>query len=119
MVGYKDLYQVYETLKKLYEFSTVLADWAYFGYFAKGTILSESTDMFVITPNRQTFFFPETEIWILVIFKAALTSQRWPSCPSKPLSFQNLRHPQFLSNFPSPKFDYRRQRGNRLIERKT
>ena len=27
----------------------------------KGTFLSESTDVFIITPNRQTFFFPETE----------------------------------------------------------
>ena len=27
----------------------------------KGTFLSESTDVFVITPNRRTFFFPETE----------------------------------------------------------
>ena len=28
---------------------------------SKGTFLSVSTDVFVITPNRQTFFFPETE----------------------------------------------------------
>ena len=27
----------------------------------KGMFLSESTDVFVITPNRRTFFFPETE----------------------------------------------------------
>ena len=27
----------------------------------KGTFLSESTYLFVITPNRPTFFFPETE----------------------------------------------------------
>ena len=27
----------------------------------KGTFFSESTDVFVITPNRRTFFFPETE----------------------------------------------------------
>ena len=27
----------------------------------KGTFFSESTDVFVITPNRLTFFFPETE----------------------------------------------------------
>ena len=26
----------------------------------KGIFLSESTDMIVITPSRQTFFFPET-----------------------------------------------------------
>ena len=26
----------------------------------KGMFLSESTDVFVITPIRQTFFFPET-----------------------------------------------------------
>jgi hypothetical protein len=25
----------------------------------KGTFLSESTDVFVITPNRRTFFFPK------------------------------------------------------------
>ena len=28
---------------------------------SKGTFLSEDTDDFVITSNRQTFFFPETE----------------------------------------------------------
>ena len=27
----------------------------------KGTFLSESTDVFVITPNRPTFFLPESE----------------------------------------------------------
>jgi hypothetical protein len=27
----------------------------------KGTFLSEDADVFVITPNRRTFFFPETE----------------------------------------------------------
>ena len=27
----------------------------------KGTFLSEDTDVFVITPNRRAFFFPETE----------------------------------------------------------
>ena len=27
----------------------------------KGTFFSESTDVFVITSNRRTFFFPETE----------------------------------------------------------
>ena len=27
----------------------------------KGTFLSESSDVFVITPNGLTFFFPETE----------------------------------------------------------
>ena len=32
----------------------------------KGTFLPESTDVFVITPNRRTFFFPETENWIFV-----------------------------------------------------
>jgi hypothetical protein len=41
-----------------------------------------------------------------MIFKATLTSQRWPSCPHKPLSFQTLRRPQFLSNFQSPKFKF-------------
>ena len=30
----------------------------------------------------------------------------WPSCPYKPLSFQTLRYPQFLSNFQSPKFKF-------------
>ena len=27
----------------------------------KGTFLSEDNDVFVITPSRRTFFFPETE----------------------------------------------------------
>ena len=38
-----------------------------------------------------------------MIFKSALASQGWP-CSNKPLSIQTLRHPQFLSNFQSPKF---------------
>ena len=52
------------------------------------------------------FTFLNLKIWILVIFKAALASQRRLSCPYKPLSFQTLRHPQFLSNFQSPKFKF-------------
>ena len=32
-----------------------------FPLLCKGTFLSESTDVFVITSNRRTFFFPETE----------------------------------------------------------
>ena len=75
--------------------------------FGKGTFLSEDTDAFVITPNRQTFFFPETEnlnFVIFVIFKAALASSRWLSCPYKALSFHTLRRPQFPNNFQSPKF---------------
>ena len=32
-----------------------------FQFLIKGMFLSEGTDVFVITPNRQTFFFPETE----------------------------------------------------------
>ena len=27
----------------------------------KATFLSEGTDFFVVTPNKRTFFFPETE----------------------------------------------------------
>ena len=72
----------------------------------KGMFLSEGNDVFVITPNRPTFFFPETKIWILMIFKDVLASKRRSSCPYKPLSFQILRHPQFLSNFQSPKFKF-------------
>ena len=41
-----------------------------------------------------------------MVFKVALVSQRRPSCPYKPLSFQTLRHSQFLSNFQSPKFKF-------------
>ena len=68
--------------------------------------MSESTDVFVITPNRQTFSSLKLKIWNLVIFKAALASQRQPSCPYKTLSFQTLRHPQLISNFQSPKFKF-------------
>ena len=39
----------------------------------KGTFLSESTDAFVITPNRLTFFFPETESLNFGHFKAAFS----------------------------------------------
>ena len=41
-----------------------------------------------------------------MIFNAALSSQRRPSCPYKLLSFKTLRHPHFLSNFLSPKFKF-------------
>ena len=30
-------------------------------FVLKGMFLSESTDVFVVTPNRRTFFFNETE----------------------------------------------------------
>ena len=43
---------------------------------------------------------------MLVIFKAVLASQMWPSCPYKPLNFQTLRYSQFLGNFQSPKFKF-------------
>ena len=39
----------------------------------KGTFLSESTDVFVTTPNRLTFFFPETESLNFGHFKAAFS----------------------------------------------
>ena len=60
--------------------------------------MSEDTDAFVIILNRQTFFFPEN--------LNALAGQRQPFCLYKALSFQNLRHPKFLSNFQSPKFKF-------------
>ena len=41
-----------------------------------------------------------------MICKVALASQRWPSCHYEALSFQTLRHPQFLSNLQSPKFKF-------------
>ena len=59
----------------------------------KGTFLSESTDDFVITSTDEHFSFLKLKIWILVILKAALASQRQTSCPYKPLILQ------FLSNF--------------------
>jgi hypothetical protein len=43
------------------------------------------------------------KIWILVIFKAALASQMQLSCPYKPLSFQTLKHLQFLRNISDTK----------------
>ena len=68
----------------------------------KVLFFSEDTDVFVITSNRRTFFFPETEY----LNFGALDSQRRPSCPYKTLCFQTLRHPWFLSNFQSPKFKF-------------
>ena len=62
--------------------------------------MSESTDVFVITPNRQIVFFPETENLNF--------GHRCPSCPYKPLSIsiQTLRYLQFLSHFQLPKFKF-------------
>jgi hypothetical protein len=68
--------------------------------------LSEDTDAFVITSNRQTFFFPETENLNFGDLNAALASQSRTACPYKALSFQFLRHPQYLSNFQLPKFKF-------------
>ena len=33
----------------------------YISLFSKGTFLLEDADVFIITSNRRTFFFPETE----------------------------------------------------------
>ena len=62
--------------------------------------MSESTDVFVITPNRQIVFFPETENLNF--------GHRCPSCPYKPLSIsiQTLRYLQLLSNFQPPIFKF-------------
>ena len=78
-----------------------------FGRSVKGTFLSESTDVFVITSNRQTFLFPETEN---LNFSDSYGCPSYPNvgllCPYKPLSFQTLRYPQFLSKFQLPKFKF-------------
>ena len=54
----------------------------------------------------EPFTFLNLKIWILVIFKFALASQVWPSCPYKPLRCQTVRYSQFLSKFQSPKFEF-------------
>ena len=47
------------------------------------------------------------EFWLFLSpVAAALASQRWPPCPLKPLSFQTLRHLQFVSNFQSQKLKF-------------
>ena len=50
-----------------------------------------------------------------------LASQMWPSCPYKPLSFQTLRYPQFLSNFQSGKKNVGllRQKNQHLLTKHT
>ena len=61
------------------------------------------------------------KIWILVIFKAALTSQRQPSCPYKPLSFQTLRNPQFSKEFSVTKiqiFSFRGEKCSSVLWKK-
>ena len=51
--------------------------------------------------------FPDIEsLNFGLILKAALAIQMWPSWPYKPLSFQTLRHSQFLTNSQSPKFKF-------------
>ena len=75
-------------------------------FVAKVPFFSEDTDVFVITPNRKTFFFPETKNLNFADFKASTASQGQSSCLKKPLSFQTLRHPQYLSNSQSPKFKF-------------
>ena len=57
-------------MKKMKRFQYVLKDnqksctYSYvFVYLSKGAFLSEDTDVFVISPNRQTFYFPEFEFW--------------------------------------------------------
>ena len=55
-------------MKKMKRFQYVLKDnqksctYSYvFVYLSKGAFLSEDTDVFVISPNRQTFYFPQLE----------------------------------------------------------
>ena len=67
--------------------------------------MSESTDVFVITPNRRTFFFHETKNLNFGDFYGYLPS------PAKGgllalTSFQILRHPQFSKQFRSTKFKF-------------
>ena len=57
------------------------------GFFCKGTFFSESTNVFVITPNRQTFFCPETENLNFGDFKGCLSQ---PKAASLPLQGSNL-----------------------------
>ena len=66
----------------------------------KGTFFSESTDVIVITPNKRTFYFPETENLIFGDIQGC------PKAVFLPLSLQTLRHPQFQSNFQSQKFKF-------------
>ena len=75
----------------------------------------------LITPNRRTSFFPETENMNFGDFLGCpsqeLVNLLRNICPSqpkvaflslqfKPLTFQNLKHPQFLSNFQSPNLKF-------------
>ena len=54
----------------------------------------------------ERFTFLNLKIWILVISKAALASQMLSFSSYKSLSFQTLKHSQFLSNFQSPKLKF-------------
>ena len=56
------LYFIYPCYKTAAHLSFLLASMQICLFF-KGTFLSESTNVFVITPNRLTFLFPETENW--------------------------------------------------------
>ena len=75
--------------------------------YRKGRFFFQKVPGFLSGLQRHLHFSSlKLNIWILVIFKAAIASQRQPSCPYKALSFQTLRHPQFLSNFQSPQFKF-------------
>jgi hypothetical protein len=62
--------------------------WPLLVHIVKGTFLSEGTDVLLQTDEH--FSALKLKIWILVILKAALDSQRQPSCPYKPLSFKTF-----------------------------
>ena len=56
-----------------------------------GTFLSESTDVFIITPSRQTFFFPETENCFEI--EDVLQSESLEACKGKKAAFGWLGQP--------------------------
>ena len=57
----------------------------------KGTFLSEDTDVFVITLNRRTFFFPETENCLEI--EDALKFESLEACKRKKVTFGRLGQP--------------------------
>ena len=93
--------------KKLFYFSRkwfyfeIISFWFDFilsGLLFKGTFLSESTDVSVITSNRRTFFFPETENlnfgdWKLLRNQGVLKFESLEPCNGKKAIFGWLRQP--------------------------
>ena len=81
--------------------------------FHKGTFFSESTDVFVITSNRQTFFFPETENLNFGDFEGCLSQPKAAFLPLQASKLSNFKTSSISKQFSDTKiqiFSFRKEK---------